>query len=205
LFIELIDSLRCPHEHEETWLVAAFNKMNGRYVIEGKLGCPVCSGQFTIEGGVPNLTVSARPHLREEIQQQPADPDDAMRVSAFLNLSRQAGMVLLTGGYTSSAPGIAELTGYRTIAVNPSAQLADSELVASVSADVRLPFAASSIDGIAMDHASAFMHDAARVLKPGGRIVAPASETLPPGLRELARDESYVVAEAVGPLLTLRR
>ena len=32
----MIDLLRCPREHEETWLVAAFNRMEGRFIVEGK-------------------------------------------------------------------------------------------------------------------------------------------------------------------------
>jgi hypothetical protein len=179
--------------------------MNGRFVVDGKLGCPVCNADFTIENGVANLEVLSKHRPPNVAQWQRPDPETAMRLSAFLNLTNQAGMVLLTGAYTGAAPEIAELTGYRAIAVDPSLPVQDSELVASVLADVRLPFAASSVDGIAIDGSDSFMQDAARVLKPGGRIVAPASTDLAAGLRELVRDENYVVAEAVGPLLNLRR
>jgi hypothetical protein len=43
MHIEFIDLLRCPNPHEETWLVAALHRMDGRLVIDAKLGCPVCS------------------------------------------------------------------------------------------------------------------------------------------------------------------
>ena len=55
MHIELIDLLRCPREHEETWLVAAFTRIQDRVVSEGRLGCPVCSAAYPIESGIANF------------------------------------------------------------------------------------------------------------------------------------------------------
>jgi hypothetical protein len=49
------------------------------------------------------------------------------------------------------------------------------------------------------------VEDAVRVLKTGGRLVVTADSPLRGNLRELARDEKYVVAESTGPLLGLTR
>jgi hypothetical protein len=204
VFIELIDSLRCPHEHEETWLVAAFNEMRDRFVVEATLGCPVCSATFKVKSGVADLRLITEARERS-IEQSQNDSESAMRLAAFLNLVRPGSVVILAGSHAPNAGTIAELTESRVFAINPVTRLQDSERVATVLADTRLPFATSSVDGIAVDDASFSVADITRVLKPGGRLVAPAAIELAGSIREIARDENYVVAEAVGPLLSLKR
>jgi uncharacterized protein YbaR (Trm112 family) len=207
LFIELIDLLRCPREHEETWMVAAFNKMNGRFIVEGKLGCPVCHANFPIADGIPDLR--SDPYFVALVDSPPrqVNPEESERLAAFLNLTREGAVILLAGEHADSARGVAELTMSRAFAIRPHPVFAhdDSELVATLLADTRLPFATSSIDGIAIDSEKFSMSEITRVLKPGGRFVAPSSTKLAGNIRELARDEDFVVAEAVGPLLNLRR
>jgi threonine dehydrogenase-like Zn-dependent dehydrogenase len=80
----------------------------------------------------------------------------------------------------------------------------------------RWPLAARQAAAVALDAAHATpaqLAQAVRVLRPGGRLVAPAWAPLPEGVRELARDATEWVAEAAGsppaheasPLVTLRR
>jgi uncharacterized protein YbaR (Trm112 family) len=203
LFIELIDLLRCPRDHEETWLVAAFNEMSARFVITGTLGCLVCQSTYRITAGVADLRTTSNATSAADDHQ--SDSDAPMRLAAFLNLVRPGMTILLTGGDAAYAPVIGDLTETRVFTVNPGAPVQESERVATVLADSRLPFATASIDGIAVHDESFSMDEFARVLKPGARLVAPASVQLAGAFRELARDAKYVVAEALGPLLTLRR
>ena len=56
MFIELVDSLRCIVPHDDTWLVASVGRMDGRHVIDGTLGCPVCHRQFPIRDGAAWFT-----------------------------------------------------------------------------------------------------------------------------------------------------
>lgn len=51
MHIELVDLLRCPSPHEETWLVAAVTRFDGRDIVEGALGCPTCHRQFPVRLG----------------------------------------------------------------------------------------------------------------------------------------------------------
>jgi len=207
LFIELIDLLRCPREHEETWMVAAFNKMNGRFVVSGKLGCPVCHANYAIEDGIPDLRTDPFFVALVDTPPRRVATDEAERLAAFLNLAREGATVLLAGHHADAARSVAELTMTRTFTIRPHPVVAhaDSELIATVLAGTRLPFATSSIDGIAIDDDQFSMAEISRVLKPGGRFVAPSATELAGNIRELARDENFVVAEAVGPLLNLRR
>ena len=52
MFIELVDSLRCVNVHEDTWLVAAVARMDGRHIVDGTLGCPLCRREYPIRDGV---------------------------------------------------------------------------------------------------------------------------------------------------------
>lgn len=188
-------------------MVAAFNRMAGRFVVEGKLGCPVCHANYDISEGIPDLRTD--PHFVALVDDAPPpiDREAAERLAAFLNLTREGSTILLCGSHADSAQAVADLAISRTFSIRPHPAFArdESELVATVLADTRFPFASSSIDGIAIDDDSFSMTEISRVLKPGGRLVGPSTTKLAGNVRELARDENFVVAEAVGPLLNLRR
>jgi len=55
VFIELVDALRCPRAHEESWLVLAMSRIEGRHIQEGALGCPVCHAEYPIHEGIVDL------------------------------------------------------------------------------------------------------------------------------------------------------
>ena len=52
MFIELTDHLRCPAEHEESYLVLLPERMEDRSVREGRLGCPLCGRTYAVVDGV---------------------------------------------------------------------------------------------------------------------------------------------------------
>ncbi len=209
MYIELIDLLRCPRDHEESWLVAAFAKMDGRFVTEGRLGCHVCSASYSISQGVADLRsvrdsdADRRPNAEARV---PAE-EDGMRTAAMLNLGRPGLLIVLEGNEARLSHIISELTEARVIALNPNGQAGETERVAPVLAENRFPLASASVDGIALSTNAAreLLADASRVLKPGGRLVVPAGSRIASSFRELARDESQLVAEMTGPLITLSR
>lgn len=218
MHIEFIDILRCPRPHEESWLIAAFNLMNGRLVVEGKLGCPVCKAEYPIVAGVADFGTPASageasaPDVSARITgaaKPSQSDDDVMRLAAMLGLSRPGMLVLLAGTTAQSSRQLAALVSGRVINVNAHADATgDSEAVGSVRTGTAFPIASRSVDGIALDDASstlAVLTDACRVLKPGGRLTAPSSVSLPAGLRQLARDDLHIVAESVGELVALGR
>src|SRR5687768_17771356 len=99
MHIEFIDLLRCPNQHEDSWLVAAFYRMDGRVVVEGKLGCPVCGAEYFIRDGVAVFNeIPAPGHALPD-----PDPDGTL-LAALLNLERPGMLVLLAGSWARGAP-----------------------------------------------------------------------------------------------------
>jgi hypothetical protein len=209
LFIELIDLLRCPNEHADSWMVAAFKRMDGRFVIDATLGCPICSASYSITNGVADLRAAheevAGPP-QQQLDMQPVDAD-ALRAAALLGLTRPGSLVVLTGEASRFSEAIRDMTEARVIAINPAFSVPDTERTAVVLADAGIPLAPLSVDAIMVDSrtASLFASDSARVLRQGGRLVAPADTKLDPRMRELARDASELVAESAGQLIKLSR
>ena len=200
MFIEMIDLLRCPRDHEETWLVAAFTKMDGRFVVEGKLGCPVCSASYEISDGVARFGGEVSEAFAPSVS-----AESVMRMGALLNLVRPGAVAVLCGTEANAADDLCQLAQCRVIALNPASLIEDTEKVATVVTDGRIPLASSSVDAIAIGDCHSLIGDAVRIVRPGGRITVPIGARVPAGFREIARDETDIVAESGGPLVPLQR
>lgn len=205
MHIEFIDLLRCPNPHDDSWLVAAFYKLDGRIVVEGKLGCPVCGAEYFIQDGIAIFeddNASSQAPFSDE-----SGSDDTL-IAALLDLSRPGMTALLAGVWARGAQTISELTGARIIALNSPGPALRSDDVAEIRAGLPLPLAARSLDGIALDGAHAqpaMLSEAARLLRPRGRLLMRGKGELSQQFRELARDNNQVVAEFAGELIPLRR
>ena len=202
MFIELIDLLRCPVPHEDSWLVAAFTSMDGRFVRKGKLGCPVCSKTYPIVDGIAHFEPAA---AADAAILAAASEDEVVRAAALLGLTRPGALVVIVGA-SAGAAQLAEMTESKVIVVNPRMRIDETERVGIVTAGERIPLADASADGLIIDDSSeGLIAEAARLLKPGGRVVAGAEADLGTRFHELARDERNVVGEARGPLVSLKR
>ena len=199
MHIELIDLLRCPEPHEETWLVAAFNKVDGRHIIEAKLGCPVCRREYLIHEGIAifgNDDISAD-----------GRKEDVTTTAAFLDLTSPGKTILLAGAFGFLADEIVEMTQSRAISLNASME-GNNDRVAQILTVSRIPLASNSLDGVALDrwHSTELgVGESARILRAGGRLLMSGDALLTSEFRELARDEKHVVAERVRDLTTLQR
>lgn len=203
MFIEMIDALRCPVDHEEIWLVAAINERNDRFVVGGVLGCPICAREYPVVGGVAHFGTAATAPAAE----QGGDvAEGAMRIGAFL-APAEGSTVALAGEWTRYAAELAGMVAPRIYAVNPVTGVEEGELVALLTSDMGLPFAPRSLRGVALPGTAdeRDVRGAVRVLADGGRLVAPASIPVPPEMEELARDEQLWVGEKRSALVGLRR
>ena len=75
MFIELTDHLRCPADHEESYLVLLPDRMEERSVREGRLGCPVCGRTYTLADGILDLGGDV-PEPPATTLLEPEPPDD---------------------------------------------------------------------------------------------------------------------------------
>jgi hypothetical protein len=197
VFIELIDLLRCVNPHADSWLVASFRNITDRFVLEGTLGCPICSSQYEIAGGVADFSQGAKTRTAERRTSANQSEDLAMRIGAFLNATQAGATIVLGGSWADASEELARLADVRVIALNAGARVTESERVGLVRVGDRIPLASSSVHGAAFD--DSFSRDAieaaAAVVKPGGRIVAPSSNEPLPQFNILARDTDKWVAE----------
>jgi uncharacterized protein YbaR (Trm112 family) len=196
MFIELIDTLRCPQAHADSWLVASSLRTVGRHIVDGALGCPECKATYAIRDAVVCFADTDRRTVASDVTD-----DDVFRLAAQLHLVEAPGAIVLTGAWGAyAAPLVRTLPTLQLFAVNASVPLPLDERISALSvAQGVLPLAASSVRGVALDahHAGAAMLDAAsRVVRTGGRLVVPAHCTPAAAeWRELARDASAAVFE----------
>lgn len=211
MFIELVDSLRCPRDHEDAWLVLGADRVHDRHVVSGVLGCPVCRAQYRIDHGVADLRLrpdDPRPAWAPAATGDAAE--QAMRLAAFLNLTDGGGPAVLVGAWTRYGAGIRALADTPLLLVNPAAGAVMEAGMSGVRVDDVLPLAAASVRGVALDDGAgpAFVARAVRAVRPRGRVLAPIAVPVPEGVTELARDAAVWVAERsadAGPLIALAR
>jgi uncharacterized protein YbaR (Trm112 family) len=169
MFIELTDHLRCPADHDESFLVLLPDRVEDRSVRTGQLGCPVCGRTFKLAEGV--LDIGDGP----ELDQSRGSALDADGVSTLVGLHGPGGYLTLVGPPATFWKEIAELNpGVALVAVNPDAGMADAPGI-SVIRGGRLPVKSSSMRGVVLGRPFAddrrWIADAARVVLPGLRVV----------------------------------
>ena len=195
MFVEIVDALRCPRPHEESWLVLAARRTEDRHVLEGTLGCPVCRAEYPIHDGIADFTAAAPPDRAPA----PAVVDlaPAEHLAAMLDLGDSRGFAVLIGAWGARADQLLELIDAPPLLlVEPPAHVTMGHGLSGIRAGATLPVATGAARGVATDSADpARVAEAARVTRVGGRIVAPADSPVPHDVRELARDAAVWVGE----------
>jgi len=138
--IELTDHLRCPVDHDEAFLVLIPDRMEGRRVLAGHLGCPVCGWSSAWDDGIPRF---------DQVEPSQGEPGfDAAAALAMLGISGPGGWLALAGRAGALAQGIAALLpDVRLVAVNPPAHVV-SDAVVSVVRSSRWPLKRHSMRGV---------------------------------------------------------
>lgn len=196
MFIELVDVLRCPNPHEETWLVLATRRIDGRDVMDGLLGCPVCKAEFPITEGVARFD-REKPRFTRAI---PPDENESVRLAALLDLADARGYAILAGETGNHADSLRELTAAPVLLVDPPSGVQMGAGLSGLTTDassLSLPLAVASARAIAFDDRATteLLNARLSVVSAGGRILAPVSLPLPDSVTELARDERQWLAE----------
>ncbi|HWO89417.1 MAG TPA: hypothetical protein VNL98_09745 [Gemmatimonadales bacterium] len=197
MFIELTEALRCPRPHDESYLVCIPLEMDGRQVVRGGLGCPVCQAEFPIVEGTawfapPGKTAPPRPDAVE--------PEyDAAALRTFVDLEGRGGYVALVGGAARHAASLADLLeGVHVAAVNPPDDAPRSAAISVLMSPAMLPLKSRHLRAVVIgaDYAaSPWTEEAARALLPGLRAVIADAAVAVTGLAELARGAGLFIGE----------
>jgi uncharacterized protein YbaR (Trm112 family) len=191
VFVPLVDSLRCPNPHDETWLVASIERADERDVKEGTLGCPSCYAEYPIVDGVVVFDSAAT----RSAFIAPSEKD-ATRIAAALDLTDQRMTALLVGECGAHAPLVRAMSPAQLLLLNPSDGVVSGDGV-SIILSSAVPIAASSMDAVAIDArvSEATVASLRATLRGGRRMLGPASRPVPAFLTELARDADVWVAQ----------
>jgi hypothetical protein len=193
MFIELVDALRCPVPHEESWLVASATRMEFRHLVEGTLGCPVCRSEYPVHRGVVDFRRASPAALPRAL---PPDETEATRLAAFLDLTDGNGFAVLLGAWSVHAPLLRGLVETPLLVVDPPDGTEGEPGISVIRCDGELPLAVGAARGVAIDVATpARMASAVRATRVGGRVMGPIGAELPAGVTELARDHAVWIAE----------
>jgi uncharacterized protein YbaR (Trm112 family) len=194
VFIPLVDVLRCPNTHDETWLVASIDRADNRDILAGTLGCPICMAEYPIRDGVVVFDEAAThpPYYA------PSE-GDAVRLAAALDLTDARMTAVLQGAWGGQAPIIAAMSPVRLLLINPPDGIASGDGVSIVRA-AAAPLARGSANAAAFDASAspAMIASLVASVRPGARLIGPASSAVPAGATELARDDEIWVAHVEG-------
>jgi uncharacterized protein YbaR (Trm112 family) len=191
VFIELVDSLRCPADHPPSNLVAAFDKLEDRDIIEGMLGCPVCRSEFEIRDSQLWMVTNAMPAPRTRAKNA---EEDALRLAASLDLRSESGFAILRGAWCALADDVLAISPTHLVLLDPPLGTLPGLGRSIVHAGGTVPFAPGTANAAAIDDSERAFALSITV-KPGGRVVGPNDIALPPDVRELVRDERWWVGE----------
>lgn len=190
MFVPLVDSLRCPNPHDETWLVAAIESAEDRDIKRGTLGCPSCFAEYPIVGGIAVFDSAAKRSAFIA-----PDENEATRIAAALDLTDARMTALLVGDCGAHAPLVRAMSPAHLLLVNPPEGVPSGDGVSIILAGA-VPIAAASMDAVAIDArvSEATVASLRATLRGGRRMLGPASRPVPPFLTELARDAQVWVA-----------
>ena len=169
MFIELTDHLRCTADHDESFLVLLPDRMEGRSVRTGHLGCPVCGRTFQLADGVLDTGDAPPPGIGA------GSVLDADALTTLAGLHGPGGYLTLVGPVASLWSDVAELNpGVALVAVNPAGEVSDTADL-SVLRGAGLPLKSGSMRGVVLGRPFAddphWVREAARVVLSGLRVV----------------------------------
>lgn len=191
MFIELTDHLRCPFDHEEQFLVLLPERVEGRRVLAGSLGCPVCRQVVMLESGCVEFGPAPTPGAA-------ASALSAEAARALIGIDGPGGFVALVAEASSLATDLgALLPGVRFALVNPPPGTADTEW-ASVVRSPRLPLKEGSVRAAVLGPSAGsdprWVEAGLRAVLPGNRAVVEGPVLELPGFEVLAEAGGVWVA-----------
>ena len=203
MYLVLTDVLTCPRCGPNQGLIVLTDRMEGRRILAGALGCPICESKYPIRSGLADLRTTDQTNAPET----PGSRLNGMRGAALLGVTQGPAIAVMLGVTNESAAEVAAIVpGLEIVTVaRAAAEGAEQSGVSRLLAHPELPMRGGSVRA-ALIETGVFeqtARDVVRVLAIGGRLVFPAGqpwfeELAELGtLRVLARDASHVVTVRV--------
>ena len=167
MFVEIVDALRCPRDHEESWLVLAAQHTEERHVLEGTLGCPVCRAEYAIHDGIADFSGASASADSSPASIHSLSPAD--HLAAMLSLGDASGFAVLIGAWGTRADALLELVeAPPLLLIDPPSGVTMGHGLSGVRAGTLLPLATGAARAVATDSADpARVAEAARVTRAG--------------------------------------
>jgi hypothetical protein len=189
VIVDLADALRCIRAHEPAALITSVDRLDGRQIVTGSLGCPVCDARYPIIGGAAVFDAASLDRSRAAPPAPAPGEAGVIRVGALLDLTDPAGWVLLEGGISAVGAALHALLDTAVVLLNPPGAVPGGGDVSVIYAPV-VPFSPGLLRGAALSHGvdPVLADSVVPALRASGRIMGPLSVSIPSGVAELARD-----------------
>jgi hypothetical protein len=189
VIVDLADALRCIRPHEPAALITSVDRLSGRQIIAGSLGCPVCDARYPVIDGAAVFDPVTYERRQTALPGPPASEADVIRVGALLDLIDPAGWVLLEGETSAAGAALHALLDTAVVLLNPPGPVPSGAELSVIYASV-VPFSPGLLRGAALSAAvdRELADSVVPALRPGGRIMGPTAVAVPLGVAELARD-----------------
>jgi uncharacterized protein YbaR (Trm112 family) len=167
--LRLTDYLTCPSCRSGSGLILLADRVNGRRIEQGVLGCPQCRARFSIVDGVADFDNSNGHEERVENAQ-------AVQVAALLGVTEGPALVLLVGGYHGMAGEVADLLqDVEVVVAGATVAPARHDGVSVLRVAHDIPLRDGSMRGVMVANgARHLLQEAARVCALAGRVVVQA-------------------------------
>jgi len=119
VIVDLADALRCIRPHEPAALITSVDRLAGRQIVTGSLGCPVCDARYPVVEGAAVFDMAWLDRSRAAPPAPAAGEAAVIRVGALLDLTDPAGWVLLEGGISGAGAALHALLDTAVVLLNP--------------------------------------------------------------------------------------
>jgi uncharacterized protein YbaR (Trm112 family) len=193
----LTDLLDCPRCRGGAGLILLADRVEGRVVHEGQLGCPQCRSKFAVREGVAHFGDSA-------LGAESSSDGGAEEIAALLGVTEAPATLVLIGDYGAQAARIAEMIDGVQLVVAGGVHAVSHPNVSFIEVDEQLPLRDRTARGVWHGgDAGLPLREAARVCALASRFVlrgvmdSAAGELEPLGFRVAAQDATRLVAVRV--------
>lgn len=200
MFIELAELLRCPIVHEETYCVLSSSETEGRNVIRGVVGCPVCKAEYDVVDGIVEFGVD--PLLGQYSRSDDITVEElpqAELVAALLGASGGAGYVVLVGSVTRLAQDLSDrIDVVSFVGINAPPDVKESSVLSLLRSKATIPLRSSMARGVVVGKeyaADPWLEEGARVIMKGSRLVVVVEQAAVEGVVKLTADRGLWVGQ----------